>query len=304
MRSETMAKQKAEIDRQSYLSEYVRYGLRNDVERAAVALGNYIAQGGSEDTAHAAITAAYDNQLSAPKSRPARAHTPARRAIDAALSWIAFGLVVAVIGTLSAMAWLNYHQPADSATQPAEQGAAPMPNIVITAQPQPAQRPQQPQPIALPQTATYDQTLPDSALGSWAPGQYDGLAVGGRKYRQLDNGSLELDDGTRVWLATTQPALVADPVTPAEQPAIVAAPPAAAVQPTPEARPDIPTLAQDQVERIAIVGAAALDPKRPAEAMQHASDAVTVGKVLVKAFGQVLNIPGAINAQPTPGVQP
>jgi hypothetical protein len=127
------------------------------------------------------------------------------------------------------------------------------------------------------------------------------LSIGGRKYRTLGDGSLELDDGTTVWLATTQPAPVEQPAAPSvDEAQPTSAPIAAQAAPAQPQPASISELAQDQVERIAIVGSAALDPQHPAEAMQHASDAVTVGKVLVKAFGQVLNIPGALQQESKP----
>ncbi len=46
----------------------------------------------------------------------------------------------------------------------------------------------------------YDQIVSDGWRGAWAPDQPATLEVTGRHYAQLANGTIELDDGTVLWL--------------------------------------------------------------------------------------------------------
>lgn len=213
-------------DTQRYLTQYVRYGLKDDQARANVARENYIAAGGNEASADAALIAAYDAQSN---PRAAKPHMSPLNMLIASVFVIILILALYRLAQVAVSEYRAWNAPADvhSTAQP-----IPTPNAYVnTATHQTT--------YAQPATPTYPLTTADGATAAWAPNQA-GFAIGARHYRDLGAGYIELDDGTRLWLVAAEaPAPVEVPqaaeaaewvqpvselVAPTAQPQVVVAP--------------------------------------------------------------------------------
>ena len=193
------------------LAAYIRAGLDNDRAAAEVAMGRFVMGGGTAAEADAALIAV--------AKQPQHAATPKRAPKTNARKWLTDILLAIVIPIVVLLIVRAVYTFSNDMQPPAAEQVAPttvVPDVKINTNTGAITRPAQPAPVA----PTHPFVLPAGTQGTWAPAGEAVADIGGRQYREIAPGFVELDDGTRVWLVEAQPAAV-PPVT---APAASAAP--------------------------------------------------------------------------------
>lgn len=179
------------------LAAYIRAGLDNDRAAAEAAMGRFVMGGGTAAEADAALIAV--------AKQPQRAATPKRATKANARKWLTDILLAIVIPIVVLLIVRAVYTFSNDMQPPAAEQVAPttvVPDVKINTNTGAITRPAQPQAVA----PAYPFVLPAGTQGAWAPNQPPVAEIGGRNYRELSPGFVELDDGARLWIAQESPA--------------------------------------------------------------------------------------------------